>query len=187
MDAKMVCLGVLALGEASGYEIRKQFEEGPFAHFQDAGYGSIYPALNALHAERLVTYREMTQPGRPAKKVYSITEAGTAAFRRALHAETARDRYRSDALFKLYFAEMMDDDGLARVHAEYRERYRAAIERMESRADETMLPARRFVHDLGLTMYRALVAYLDEHKDALFEANRNDQDVPAARAAGGER
>ena len=29
MDAKTLCLGVLTLGEATGYEIKKAVEEGP--------------------------------------------------------------------------------------------------------------------------------------------------------------
>src|SRR3546814_8991519 len=33
MDAKTLCLGVLSRGAASGYEIKKAFEEGPFSHF----------------------------------------------------------------------------------------------------------------------------------------------------------
>ena len=46
MDTRSICLGVLSMGEATGYEIKKLFEDGPFSHFYDAGYGSIYPALN---------------------------------------------------------------------------------------------------------------------------------------------
>jgi len=39
MDVKTLCLGVLNRGEASGYEIKKQCEEGPFSHFYAAGFG----------------------------------------------------------------------------------------------------------------------------------------------------
>jgi len=55
MDVKTLCLGVLSRGTASGYEIKKQCEEGPFAHFYAAGFGSIYPALNALLNNRLIS------------------------------------------------------------------------------------------------------------------------------------
>ena len=48
MDVKTLCLGVLSRGEATGYEIKKQCEEGPLAFFYAAGFDSIYPALNAL-------------------------------------------------------------------------------------------------------------------------------------------
>ncbi len=53
MDVKTLCLAVLFQGEATGYEIKKAFEEGPFAHFQRASFGSIYPALSKLLVEEL--------------------------------------------------------------------------------------------------------------------------------------
>src|SRR3546814_15551348 len=67
MDVKTLCLGVLSRGEASGYEIKKAFEEGPFSHIHHASFGSIYPALNALSAEGLVAVRAQAQNTRPAK------------------------------------------------------------------------------------------------------------------------
>jgi PadR family transcriptional regulator AphA len=44
MNVRTLCLGILAQHDASGYEIKKAVEEGLFAHFIDASYGSIYPA-----------------------------------------------------------------------------------------------------------------------------------------------
>ncbi|HUD52482.1 hypothetical protein [Parvibaculum sp.] len=39
------------------------FEDGPFSHFLDASYGSIYPALTRLTAESKVTC-EAAHPSR---------------------------------------------------------------------------------------------------------------------------
>ena len=50
MDVKTVCLGMLSDGEASGYDLKKQFESS-FGHFFAAGFGSIYPALSSLADE----------------------------------------------------------------------------------------------------------------------------------------
>ena len=52
MDVKTLCIGILSLGDASGYEIKKQLEER-FSFFYDASFGSIYPALNKLQKELL--------------------------------------------------------------------------------------------------------------------------------------
>ena len=41
MDVKTVCLGMLTDGEASGYDLKKEFESS-FSHFFAAGYGSSY-------------------------------------------------------------------------------------------------------------------------------------------------
>jgi DNA-binding PadR family transcriptional regulator len=53
MDVKTVCLGMLTDGDASGYDLKKEFESS-FGHFFAAGYGSIYPALGALARDGMV-------------------------------------------------------------------------------------------------------------------------------------
>src|SRR3546814_16025171 len=105
MDAKTLCLGVLSRGAASGYEIKKAFEEGPFSHFHQASFGSIYPALNALSADGLVAVRAQAQQKRPAKKIYSLTPKGRNALLAALMATPGPDALRSDRLFILSFAQ----------------------------------------------------------------------------------
>ena len=40
MNVRTLCLGVLSLGEATGYEIKKLLESR-FSHFYDASFGSI--------------------------------------------------------------------------------------------------------------------------------------------------
>ena len=39
MGAKILCLGALTCGDASGYEIKKIFEGAPFAHFHQVSFG----------------------------------------------------------------------------------------------------------------------------------------------------
>src|SRR5690606_28681550 len=97
-DIRTICLGALSMGDATGYEIRKQFEEGPFSYFFDASFGSIYPALNKLLADGFVTCTSEAQPGRPTKKIYSITEDGRMALRAALGEGPADHKLRSDFL-----------------------------------------------------------------------------------------
>jgi PadR family transcriptional regulator, regulatory protein AphA len=99
VNVRTLCLGYLSLREASGYEIKKDFEEGLFCHFMEASYGSIYPALNQLATEGQVTVREEEQSGKPDKKVYNITPAGIAALTRELAVLPAQDKYKSEFLF----------------------------------------------------------------------------------------
>lgn len=103
MDIKTSCLGVLALRPASGYEIRKAFEEGPFSHFAEGGFGSIYPALGRLTAEGLVTFEVEAQEKRPDKKIYQITEAGRRSLVEKLCEQAPKDdKIKSDLLFILF-------------------------------------------------------------------------------------
>jgi PadR family transcriptional regulator, regulatory protein AphA len=169
MDVKTLCLGVLTLGQASGYEIKKHFEEGPFAHFHAAGFGSIYPALNALKAEGLVTCVEMEQDGRPDKKVYSITDNGREAFRKELHRQPAPDSFRSEAIFMMFFGDLLDRDHLHHVYDDYISRYSARVDRMAQQDMADRPAGRRFVHGMGLAVYRASLAYMEQNRDLLFD------------------
>ena len=101
MNVRTLCLGILSTREASGYEIKKDIEEGQFSHFIDASFGSIYPALTQLAGEGLVTVRAEEQSGKPDKKVYAITPKGHEALSRAISVVPAHDKYKSEFLFQM--------------------------------------------------------------------------------------
>jgi len=184
MDVKTLCLGVLSCGDASGYEIKKQFEEGPFAYIYDAAFGSIYPALGKLKDEGLVSFKEMTQDGRPDKKVYSINEQGLEALKAALRKTPQRDKMRSDSLFMMFLAHLMDDQTRREVYENYLETYKGYV--AEMRGEEVGectemgeqfegLPGHEFVHGFGVTVYQAAIDYLENNRHLLFpeEEDRN--------------
>ncbi|MCP5374045.1 MAG: PadR family transcriptional regulator [Hyphomicrobiales bacterium] len=191
MDAKTLCLGVLALGDASGYEIKKQFEDGPFGQFHQVGFGSIYPALTALAAEGQVTFVEEAQEGRPDKKVYSITPAGLAALKRALRKPPAADRVRSEYLFILFFAEMLEPERRREVYESYLDTYRSRLAEMEEAADchGEVQPGHRFVFHLGKAFYTTMVDFMENNRHLLFPEDTgrtDDRAAPLRRVAGGE-
>ncbi|MDX1423271.1 MAG: PadR family transcriptional regulator [Kiloniellales bacterium] len=167
MDAKTLCLGVLARGDASGYEIKKSFEEGPFAHIQAASFGSIYPALNRLSEDGLLTCREEPQDKRPDKKVYSITPAGREALAARLMTPPAPDRVSSDFLFILFFAHLLPTPLLGEFIDQRIAWYEASLARMEGCGVAARPPGERFVHGFGLAWYTAAARYLRAHRDDL--------------------
>ena len=167
MDAKTLCLGVLARGDASGYEIKKSFEEGPFAHIQAASFGAIYPGLTRLSEEGLLTCREEPQDKRPDKKVYSITPAGRAALTARLMTPPAADRVSSDFLFILFFSHLLPPPLLADFIDQRIGWYEASIERMKGCGVAPRPPGERFVHGFGLAWYATAARYLREHRDDL--------------------
>ncbi len=163
MDVKTLCLGVLSRSDASGYEIKKQLEEEPFAHFHGAGFGSIYPALGKLLEDGHVRCTDVEQEKRPDKKVYSLTPQGRLALVRALSQEPAPDTLRSDFLFILFFAHLLSADQVEDLLAARAAEYRARVARMEECAGEPMAAGEAFVHGLGLAYYRLVVDYIDRH------------------------
>jgi DNA-binding PadR family transcriptional regulator len=168
MDVKTLCLGVLSRGEASGYEIKKAFEEGPFSHFHQASFGSIYPALNALSADGLVSGRAQAQDKRPDKKSYSITAKGRNALVAALLVPPAPDAVRSDFLFILTFAQYLPAARVDQMIGQRITWYREALKRMEScSCAPGVAPGADFVRGMGIAVYRAAADYLETHREAL--------------------
>lgn len=98
MNVRTLCLSILYFGEATGYEIKKMSIEGKYSHFVDASFGSIYPALARLEKDELVTCREESHPGKPPRKIYSITDSGRQAFVEALLVPPEPDIFRSEFL-----------------------------------------------------------------------------------------
>jgi len=170
MDVKTLCLAILSRGDASGYEIRKELAEGVFGVFYDAGYGSIYPALSTLAAEKLVTVRELEQDKRPDKKLYRITPIGRLALLNALRAQPSPDKFRSDFMMITLFAHLLparDIDALvvARI-ADLRERLQQCRETLAGNPTA----GERFVCGYGESMYQASIEYLEEHRHELLQA-----------------
>lgn len=181
MDAKTLCLAVLTRGEASGYEIKKALEEPPFGHFQDTGFGSIYPALGRLTEEGLIQGTEMAQDGRPDKKVHQITEAGRRALLASLMEPPAPDRFRSDFMFLLFLGHLLPSAHLAEMVDQRIDHYEERIAQMESCAChlEAVPAGQQLVHGFGLALYRAAVDYLRSNR-ALVVAAGSDSPAIAA-------
>ncbi len=167
MDARTLCLAVLSRGDASGYEIKKALEEAPFSHFQDTGFGSIYPALGKLTKAELIYGTAMAQEKRPDKKVYAITEAGRRALIEALMEPPALDRYRSDFLFVLFLGHLLPGAHLIEIVDQRIAFYEAQIARMEGCVLDHRPAGQQLVHGFGLTIYRAAAQYLRDNRAAL--------------------
>lgn len=107
MNVRTLCLSILYEEDATGYDIRRMCTDGECAYFVEASYGSIYPALAKLEEEKLVTSRTETQPGKPARKVYSITEAGRTAFAKELEGALGEEVFRSPFLLFARYAHIL--------------------------------------------------------------------------------
>ena len=73
----ILILAILSDAPRHGYAIAREIER----RSSDAlklGEGALYPALRALEREELVVSSWETQPSGPARRVYSLTEAGRA-------------------------------------------------------------------------------------------------------------
>ncbi|RMD89705.1 MAG: PadR family transcriptional regulator [Alphaproteobacteria bacterium] len=167
MDVRTLCLGILALGDASGYEIKKMVAEGSFSFFSEASYGSIYPALTRLTEEGLVTCREEAQDKRPDKKVYSLTPAGRAALRDTLRKDPGPDRHRSEFLAALLFAEAVSPERVRDLIDERVAQHEKKIAELKGLLEEDVSAVSRFVIEYGIATQEAALHYLKRHRDRL--------------------
>lgn len=163
MNVRTLCLGYLSLQNATGYEIKKDFGEGIFCHFFEAGYGSIYPALNHLAADGLVTVREEEQAGKPDKKVYAITEAGKKALALALSVSPAQDKYKSEFLFIMLLQQHITPAQRIAAIQQQLSYLRFDLENIaQCRAENASDAAGSFVMGYGEAVLTAGVSYLEQ-------------------------
>lgn len=167
MDVRTICLGLLTRADATGYEIKKQFEEDGFGHFAEASFGSIYPALSRLTEEGLVSVREESQEKRPDRKVYSITEAGHTRFLEALNRPVHEDRNRSAFAFAMLFSHLLPRERVYALLELYIADKEARLARLNARMAEEQTPGEHFVNGLGRTIYAAMLDYLRAHRSGL--------------------
>jgi DNA-binding PadR family transcriptional regulator len=179
MDARILCLGALQFGDASGYEIKKMFEDGMLGYLHEASFGSIYPALTRLEQEGLATAISMAQDKRPAKKVYSITTAGREALVAALMVPPAPDKMRSDFLFMLLLGHMLPPSHLHKLVDRRIAWYRDSVAHMENCDLSARPPSVRLVNGLGLAVYRAAAEYLEANRHLVDD----DRAAPSAMVA----
>jgi len=175
MDIRTLCLGILTMGNATGYEIKKKFEQD-LSHFYDASFGSIYPALTKMTEEGLVNCTEHAQEGRPDKKVYSITSAGRMNFLDALSKDPRKDHIRSEFLAMLMFSDLLAPSRVAHLIDTRLKELDAMLSRQEACTGEGMTNSERFLAGFGTAVYRAERDFLSENRhlleaEALLAAN----------------
>jgi DNA-binding PadR family transcriptional regulator len=173
LDTKTLCLGVLMRSDATGYEIRKAFEEGPFGRFQDAAFGSIYPALRRLADEGAVVTLGEVQDGRPERKVYRITDQGRQSFMQAMTVMPAEDRFRSDFAFMLLFADCLPSGFLGSLVDARIAHYKAKLEQHGDGKDlclgNVQRPGETFVSGMNRAVIEAALRYLQDNQAWLME------------------
>ena len=190
MNVRSICLAILYTGDRTGYDIRKISTEGEFSFFIDASYGSIYPALNRLEDEGMVTFRHEVQDGKPARKVYSITKAGCEALVQELVQPHKPDIFRSEFLLISIFARIVGPDviraaidrqieqseqELALIHSCDRADTERCLQMPDSIDAQLDLQATQWAQNYGYYCVKAGLDYLRMYGDALVDIARLGQ------------
>lgn len=173
MDVKTLCLGVLSRAPATGYDLRKSFQTGPFSHFCGAGFGSIYPALHALSEQGYIQECKPEPRSRERKKVFAITRKGEQALRKTLadSSPLEEDVMRSEFMFRLFFAHMTPRSQVESLLRTRRAFYQQKLDHIDIVLKQKSLrPGERFIAEMGQTIIRTAMQFLDKNGDVLLNA-----------------
>lgn len=169
MDVRTICLGILTRGDATGYEIKKLFEDGGYQHFVEASFGSIYPALNRLTNEGYVSVRSEAQEKRPDRKVYSISPTGRSAFVASLLRPLPEDRHRSPFVFAMLFADLLPQSRVTRILDDYISQVEQKLAHLNGQETASQSTGEKFTAGFGRTVYVAILEFLKAHRAEIEE------------------
>jgi DNA-binding PadR family transcriptional regulator len=137
MSLRHAILAFIDLEPATGYTLKQRFE-GSVASFWSATQSQIYRELHELERLGLVEVEVVPQDGKPAKKVYALTEAGSAELATWRAAPVDPPQLRDPFMLKFVFAGEASGAELDVLIAHYarelerrRNEYRARLDRAE--------------------------------------------------------
>lgn len=173
MSLRYALLGFLGLDSMTGYEIKKNLDQSTQL-FWHAGLNQIYPTLKKLETEGLVTAEAEAQDGKPDKRTYSITPAGS----EVLHAWLAEPlsflpASKNTGLLKIFFSGSLENAAVLRQLETQLELHRKQLDRYEGETrqiiEETVAATGlsregtmwELVRELGEAHERAYVVWLE--------------------------
>ncbi len=104
MSIKYVMLGYLSWKPATGYELKRIIADSEILHWT-ANNNQIYRALVDLHKANWVSKKVQQQESKPARKIYSITEAGREALSQWVQETPETPQLRKSFLMQLLWAD----------------------------------------------------------------------------------
>jgi DNA-binding PadR family transcriptional regulator len=124
MPLQHAVLGLLAERPSYGYELKASFEQAIGPQWGALNIGHLYQVLERLVRDGLVTSEVVSQPDRPDKTVYSLTEAGRKDLDRWIATPVARGGgYRDEFFLKLLVASRFGPERLRATARVQRQAY----------------------------------------------------------------
>jgi PadR family transcriptional regulator, regulatory protein AphA len=174
-------LGLLSLGDASGYDLMKLAERSVGLLWQPVK-SQLYALLPVFVERGFAERREVRQQGRPDKVIYRLTEPGREELRASLLALEPEGRAAHAIFnFKVFFGEIVGVEHVRETIVARRRQVLARLETLEAiergaDPDEDFFPL--LTLELGTDELRAFVAWAD------LVLSRLEQRVAAAALAG---
>ncbi|REK91809.1 PadR family transcriptional regulator [Streptomyces inhibens] len=137
MALRNAVLAALLEGEASGYDLAKDFDAS-VANFWMTTPQQLYRELDRMETAGLISARVVIQERRPNKRLFSLTEAGRAALHDFTSEPPKPTAIRDELLVKVQAVDGGDTEAVREAVAERLEWSRAKLARYERLRDRLL-------------------------------------------------
>ena len=183
MSLKYGLLGFLSNQPNTGYELHKLYPEPTRPTI-----AYIYRTLANMAKEGLVEYTRVGQENRPDRKVYRITDTGTAELQRWLDAPLHFEIPRNTILVQVWFGSRIGRDKLTANIRSYRAEIKTVMDKLSSRRQWSLAGPKKGLKRDNDAQYRAMVyqsviAYLNnqiEWLDSILERIKQLPEKPSS-------
>lgn len=186
MSLRYALLGLLAEEPASGYDLAKKFERVLQRYAWHAQHSQIYPELNRMAVNGLIT---VVAEGARGRRTYAITDAGRADLRQWMVNPPDVIVVRNEFVLRLFLLSTLDPaearrllEWTADTNAKQLEELRASVAAFDAAADPAAgLPLQRLVAEFGLRSFQLLTewaGWASERIDQTDKMQTADPDAP---------
>lgn len=126
MSIKFAILGILSWKPATGYELKKIFEESTFMYWS-GNNNQIYKALLQLQDDELVTSEVIHQDSSPSKKIYTITEEGLKELKKWIMSSPEAPEIKKAFLVQFAWSDILSDQELNELLTNYENEIKAQL------------------------------------------------------------
>jgi len=137
MALRNAVMAALLEGEASGYDLAKEFDAS-MANFWMSTPQQLYRELDRMEAEGLVRARLVEQERRPNKRMFSLTDTGRRALREFVAEPPRPTAIRDELLVKVQAMDIGDSGAVAAAIRERGEWAQAKLARYERLRDRLL-------------------------------------------------
>ena len=125
----------------TGYELKQHFDQS-IKHFWNANLSQIYPTLNQMEMDGLLTMKVKYQEKHPARKIYNITEKGIDELNQWLRKPSEVQPTRNAFLIKIFFGQKLKQKDLISLLIDQLEKHRAELANYHGPVQESINQAK---------------------------------------------
>lgn len=123
-DLEVALLGLLSVRPTTGYDIQRHYARA-LAPWWETPRTQIYPKLRELQRRGLVEDETVVQDGKPNKRLFSLSDAGSAALRTWLQGPIGWPDMRHQMMMRLFLGNLLPAETTRALLEDYRQRTEA--------------------------------------------------------------